>query len=171
MKLPIITTLVIALSFLSVTITEAKVYKWKDAEGIMHYSSTPPKPTEKVSDLKDDLRITDNKAIAHKSQAENKTDTEANKKKQARDKKRKKRNYCNGQRKNLELLKRNLNVKWIEKGKSTKLSAEQREDKLRSLEDSITANCSYGEEAEDRRKHRRSNKPNSKQKQINKPKN
>ncbi|HFC93251.1 MAG TPA: DUF4124 domain-containing protein [Leucothrix mucor] len=169
MKLPIMITLVIALGFLSVTITEAKVYKWKDAEGVMHYSSVPPKPTEKVSDLKDDLRITDNKAVAHKSKAENNTDTEANKKKKNREKKRKKRNYCNGQRRNLELLKRNLNVKWIEKGKSTKLSAEQRKDKLRSLEDSISTNCSYGEEAEDRREHKRSNKPNGKPKQTNKP--
>jgi len=170
MKLPIITTLVIALGFLTVTITEAKVYKWKDAEGVMHYSSTPPKPTEKISELKDDLRITDNKAMAHKPQAEAKTDAEADEKKKARDKKRKKRNYCNGQRKNLALLKRNLNVKWIEKGKSTKLSAEQRKDKLRSLENSISTDCSYGDAGIDRSKEKRSNKPNRSRKNTNRKK-
>ena len=157
MKLPIITTLVIALSFLTVTITEAKVYKWKDAEGVLHYSSTPPKPTEKVSDLKDDLRITDNKAAAHKPQAA-KSAKKANEKKIARDKKRKKRNYCNGQRKNFELLKRNLNVKWIEGGKSKKLSPEQRKNKLRSLEENIRTDCSYGEEAETEGKYYKNNK-------------
>ena len=154
MKLPIITTLIIALGFLTATITEAKVYQWKDATGIMHYSSTPPKPTEKISDLKDDIRITDNKAMAHKSQPETKATT---KNKNTRSKKTRKRNYCDGQRRNLALLKRNLKVKWIENGKSTALSSEQRKDKLRSLEDSINTDCSFAEEAEKNEDNRRSN--------------
>lgn len=157
MKLPIITTLIIALGFLSFAITEAKVYRWKDASGVIHYSSTPPKPTEKVSDLKNDLRITDNKSIAHKNHQE--TTTKKENKKNIRSKKTRKRNYCNGQRRNLALLKRNLKVKWIENGKSIKLSADQRHEKLRSLENSINADCSFGEEGEDNRKHRRGNDP------------
>ncbi|MCK5812958.1 MAG: DUF4124 domain-containing protein [Cocleimonas sp.] len=158
MKLPTITTFIIALSFLTVAITEAKVYQWKDESGVTHYSSTPPRPKEKISDLRDDLRITDNKAIAHKTTQETKSLNEKEKKKNARSKKTKKRNYCDGQRRNLELLKRNINVKWIQNGKSTKLSSEQRNDKLRSLEDSISNDCSFGEEGE-RREQKRNNRP------------
>ncbi len=156
MKLPIITTLIITLSFLVSTVTEAKIYKWKDAAGIIHYSSTPPKPSEKISDLKDDFRITDNKAVAHKNQQGTK---EENKKK-ARSKKTKKRDYCNGQRRNLALLKRNLKVKWIQNGKSIELNPEQRQDKLRSLEDSINNDCSFGEDGQER-EERRKQRPNN----------
>ena len=164
MKLPIITTLIIALSVLTATLTEAKVYKWQDANGVVHYSSSPPKPDEKFSGLKDDLRITDNKSAADKGAEETQKVSEADKKitekKQARSEKERKQNYCDGQRRNLALLKRNLNVKWIENGKSTDLNSEQRNEKLRALEDSISADCTYGEEGEERLKHRQNNSDN-----------
>jgi hypothetical protein len=144
MKLPIITTLVIALGFLAASITDAnKVYKWKDAEGVMHYSSTPPKPTERVSDLKNNLRVTNNKEDTHKPQKETKPRIEKNTKRVSNKAKRLQRQYCNNQRKNLRLLKRKLNVKWIKNGKSNKLNDKQRKDKIRSLENSINADCLY----------------------------
>jgi hypothetical protein len=160
MKLPIIITLAIALSVLTATLTEAKVYKWQDANGVVHYSSAPPKPNEKVSGLKDNLRITDNKSAAHKGAEEMQKDSESNKeitkKKQARSEKERKQNYCDGQRRNFALLKRNLNVKWIENGKSTDLNSEQRNEKLRALEDSISADCTYEEAGEERLKQNNS---------------
>ena len=155
MKLPIITTLIIALSFLVFTLAEAKVYKWKDAEGVVHYSSTPPKPSEKISDLKEDLHITDNKALAHKSQRETKASAKEENNKKSHSQKTKKRNYCNGLRRNLVLLKRNLKVKWVQNGKSTELNAEQRQDKLRSLEESIDNECSFGEDGQEREEEER----------------
>jgi len=164
MKLPIITTLAIALSIATVTLVEAKVYKWQDANGVVHYSSAPPKPNEKVSGLKDDLRITDNKSAAHKGEEETQTDSQTDKKapeqKQARSEKQRKQNYCDGQRRNFALLKRNLKVKWVENGKSTELSSEQRNEKLRTLEDSISADCTYGEAGEESLKHRQENTDN-----------
>ncbi len=152
MKLPIITTVIITLSFLVFTLAEAKVYKWKDAEGIVHYSSTPPKPSEKISDLKEDL------PLAHKSQQETKKE-ENNK--NTRSKRTRKRDYCNGQRRNLALLKRNLKVKWVQNGKSTRLNAEQRQDKIRSLEDSINDDCSFGENRQEREEERRRQSANN----------
>jgi hypothetical protein len=89
--------------------------------------------------------------MAHKNQQETKATTKKENKKNARSKKTKKRNYCDGQRRNLALLKRNLKVKWIENGKSTELNAEQRNDKLHSLEDSINSDCSFGEEGDQRK--------------------
>lgn len=157
MKLPTITTLIITLFFLSPTLTQAKVYTWKDKNGITHYSATPPRPNEKISNLKDDLRITDNKAKAHQAQQTNPKETTPNAEEEAKKERRiatrKKRNYCDGQRKNLALLKRNPNVKWIENGKSTPLTKEQHNDKIRALEDSISTDCSYGDEATERRQH------------------
>ncbi len=158
MQSPTILSLILTLSLLTISTAEAKIYQWKDAAGITHYSATPPKPTEKISDLKDDLRITDNKAVAYKGN-ENKHSTKSSKQKM-RSEKTRKRNFCDGQRRNLALLKRNLKVKWIENGKSTELNAEQRQDKLRELENSISNDCSYGDEAE--RENNRKNKLNEK---------
>jgi hypothetical protein len=164
MKLPIITTLAIALSVLTATLVEAKVYKWQDADGVIHYASTPPKPDEKISGLKDDLRITDNRSAAHKNEQETQNNDEINKKnkeqKQNRNEKERKQNYCDGQRRNLTLLKRNLKVKWIENGKSTELNSEQRNEKLRALEDSISADCTYGKAGEEKLKHQQKNTDN-----------
>ena len=154
MKLPLITTLAIALGFLSVTFTEAKVYKWKDAEGVMHYSSVPPKPTEKITHLKDDLKITDNKAIADDASEEDKPKEKTEEKKERTNGNEdiekanltNKQNFCDGQRKNLELLKRNHKVKWIENGKDTELTADQRKDKIRLLEDSVNNDCNNNDQ-------------------------
>ncbi|HIO93090.1 MAG TPA: DUF4124 domain-containing protein [Leucothrix mucor] len=160
MKLPIITTLIIALGFLSITIAEAKVYTWTDATGVIHYSATPPKPTEKVSNLKDDLRITDNK-IASTKIKEQKEDKTPSKEKQtnhinsdknkAQIKARKKRGFCNSQRKNLNLLSKHKKVNWVQNGESKPLNSEQRRNKIRAIEQSIHANCSYGEDRKNRK--------------------
>lgn len=163
MKLPIITTFAIALSIATVTFVEAKVYKWQDANGVVHYSSSPPKPDEKVSGLKDDLRITDNRSVTSSSEEDQKNNQpkkEIKEQKQARSEKERKQNYCDGQRRNLALLQKNLKVKWVQNGKSVELNSEQRNEKLRALENSISADCTYGEEGEERLKRKQENSDN-----------
>ncbi|MCK5903316.1 MAG: DUF4124 domain-containing protein [Cocleimonas sp.] len=152
MKLPIITTLFIALSFLFITLAEAKVYQWKDAAGITHYSATPPRPNEKISNLKDDIRITDNKSVAYKKRKTSKRTTKQPEKKTEEIKQ----NFCNHQQSNLALLTDNINVKWIEKGKETKLTTKQREDKILLLRQSIKIDCNFNEgQEEDQVQHDR----------------
>lgn len=153
MKRPIIATFAIALGFLSITMTEAKVFTWTDASGVKHYSSVPPRPKEKVSNLSDDLRITDNKSAAPKEKEADKKDsaekkTDANKKANNKTKKlplnqaEVKQHYCDNQQKNLMLLTQNTSVKWIEKGKETKLTDKQRKEKIRSIHKNIAEDCS-----------------------------
>ncbi len=147
MKLPIITTLTLVLFFLGFTFVEAEIFQWKDDTGIIHYSSTPPKPTEKISHLKGNIRFTDNKAMAYKNHQKAKSSPEKDNKKDIRSKKRKKRNYCNGQRRSLLLLK--TKIRHQKKGKSTTLSSKQRKNKIRSLKESIRSRCS----SENSKKH------------------
>ncbi len=146
MKLPINITLLVAVGFLTITTLEAKtkVYTWKDASGEMHYSAFPPKPTEKVSSLKDDMRIPDNKENTDKSLEKDKiTENVVNETQKNRDERNKRLKYCENQYKNIELLKSNKMVKWINKdGKSEILTTEQRKFKLQSLKINIRNNCS-----------------------------
>ena len=165
MKLSIITTLVIAIGFITITVAEAKIYSWTDISGEKHYSSTPPKPTEKVSNLKDDLRLTDNKFAAIKVQIDKKSLDKRTKPERMNGsasplniKTSLKRNLCRSQRRNLGLLKKNRKVNWVQNGKSTTLNSEQRTDKIRILEDSIRMDCSFEEDQRDR-------KPNALKKQ------
>lgn len=158
MKLPLITTLVIAISFLTITIVEAKIYTWKDASGQMHYSATPPKPTEKISNLKDDLQITDNSSIALLSKKKPLSFVKKEKPERINgsdDKSKIKtthtRNLCRSQRRNLSLLEKNRKVNWVKGGKSKRLNSEQRKDQIRILEDSIRMDCSFGGERKDRK--------------------
>jgi hypothetical protein len=148
MKLPTITTCVIALFFLSSTTINAKVYTWKDENGITHYAATPPRPSEKISQLTDDLRLINNKATTqHTKQEESIASTKNDAKKKPHVSKEKNRDYCEEKQKNLILLKKHTQVKWIENGKNTKLSKEQRKDKIHSLEENIRTDCSYNDKA------------------------
>lgn len=158
MKLPTITTLVIAAGFLTITIAEAKIYTWTDGSGEKHYSATPPKPTEKVSNLKDNLQLTDNTFAATKVPKNTKLlEKEAKPERiNGNDNKSKvktssKRNLCRSQRRNLSLLEKNRKVNWVQNGKSKPLNSEQRKDKIRILENSIRMDCSFNEEPRDRK--------------------
>lgn len=146
MKQPIIATFIIALSFLSLTIVEAKVYTWTDDSGIKHYSSVPPRPKEKVSNLSDNLRITDNSSTAPKVEKKQdiaeKKPSKGIKKKRPLNQAEAKQHYCDNQKNNLMLLTENTHVKWIEKGNETQLTNEQRKHKIRDLHKSIAEDCS-----------------------------
>ena len=158
MKLPIITTLVIALCFLTITIAEAKIYTWTDDSGEKHYSATPPKSAERISNLKDDLRIVDNKFAATK--VPKKTESLIKKAKPERIngsdnksevKRSNKRNFCRSQRGNLSMLKKNHKINWVKSGKNKTLNNKQRKDKILILEENIRMNCSFSGERRDRK--------------------
>ena len=141
MKQVIITTLAISFSFLSV-ITEAKIYKWKDAKGQIHYASTPPKPSEKNFELKKDFSFSNKSATTSENKVAIKKDklqeTDSNEAKKTSNKKLE---FCRKEKNNLKLLQQNSTVTWIENGKETPLSGKMLEDKIQVIKENIQTNC------------------------------
>ena len=71
MKKPTIITLSLLALTLSITSIQAKIYKWTDANGAVHYSATPPKANKKskieVKDIEDKIRFAAGKPRASSS--------------------------------------------------------------------------------------------------------
>lgn len=129
-----------ALFFLS--IAEAKVYKWQDEKGQTHYASTPPKSNEKTTIIGKNSLLMQTKPNTNKKTDNNKTLSSTEDKTTFSSKRSKvKRVFCDKKIKNLALLKSNLVVTWIEKGKEIQLSGDSRNDKINALEEDLRDNC------------------------------
>lgn len=145
-----LTTLALVMSIQS----HAKIYKWTDANGQVHYTAQPPAQKKlriKATNIEDEIKSKAGKYRAPKNaektaatdssiksdSEENKSDDElAGPNKQLI-------KYCKGQRNNLAQLKKNFRNIWIDaKGKKTSLTQEQRKEKVALLQDEINSNCS-----------------------------
>lgn len=140
MKRVIITALAISFSALSL-IAEAKIYKWKDDKGQVHYASTPPKPHEKNFDLEKDLSFFSKAATAVPDNVDEKMDEKQKTNHKLKKSSEKRLKFCHQERRNLTLLKKNSTVTWIEKDKETQLSGKLLEDKIQTVEKNIKINC------------------------------
>ena len=150
MKKPTIITLSLITLTLSITSTQAKIYKWTDTNGAVHYSSTPPKTNKKsnlnVKDIEDKIRFAAGKPRASSSKqsiegpvSEGKDEKESSKLAPPSPKLIK---YCKSQRSNLKQLKENFNTTWVSaSGKKALLSQKQRKDKVKEIRKSITTEC------------------------------
>ena len=142
MKRPIIITFMIAASFLMVTITEAQIYKWKDAKGQIHYASTPPRPNEKSSELKKDLSFLSSSPSTSEGNVAKKKDKSQNIDSEETQKTlNKKLDFCSKEKNNLKLLQQNTAVTWLENGKKIPLSGKMIEDKIQVIKESIKTHC------------------------------
>jgi len=149
-------TSLLAVSF-SMTLsmnTHAEIYKWKDANGQVHYSATPPTHKKaKAEDIEGKILMSagkfDPSRVSKKSSDDsdnenknkNDDDTKAENKKEANKPTKQLIDYCKGQRKSLKLLKNNQNIMWEQFGKKTNLSAAQRKQKIKSIKSNITSEC------------------------------
>jgi len=140
-----LTTLALVLSVNA----QAKIYKWTDANGQVHYTAQPPvtkKKASKAVNIEDEIRA---KAGKYRPPAKNttaKSDKDGEEKKSeddlaGPDKKLVK--YCDSQRNNLKQLQKNFRNVWIDiKGKKTNLNQEQRREKVAYLKAKIKEDCS-----------------------------
>ena len=147
MNKPTIITLSLLAFTLSITSIQAKIYKWTDANGAVHYSSTPPKHNKKikVKDIEDKIRYAAGKP---KSTAKN---TERFENPDKQDEKNEDKlappsaqliKYCKTQRSNLKQLKENFNTVYVSpNGKKTLLSQQQRKKKVKEIRKSISTEC------------------------------
>lgn len=132
--------------------TQAKIYKWTDEKGQVHYTATPPPQKNKrikAEDIEDEIRSkagkyrppaksesSDKETVALKSDAKEGEDPKL----EGPDKKLI--NYCKSQRKNLNQLKKNYRNVWVDvKGKKTNLTQEQRKEKVSYLMKRISEDC------------------------------
>jgi len=144
------TTLLLVMSIQS----HAKIYKWTDANGQVHYTAQPPtqkKQRIKATNIEDKIRAQAGKyrapKKAEKTAATDSSDTTDTDEKKSDDElsgpDKQLVKYCDGQRNNLAQLKKNFRNIWIDaKGKKTNLTQEQRKEKVAMLQNEINSNCS-----------------------------
>lgn len=141
-------TTVVSLSALflvfSASLATAKIYKWTDANGSVHYSATPPKQKKiKAQNIEDKIRYAAGKPQYPTESSENKSEDKAEQKDEKLAGPSKKLvSYCKQQRTNLRQLKDNFNTKWVDpSGKETLLTQKQRKDKVKEIKKSIVSGC------------------------------
>jgi len=145
------------MSFLSVlTLTfgmnaYAKIYKWVDSKGVVHYSATPPKTKKiakkKVKDIETKIRFAAGKSKTVKNKVKKKASKTNKVVKENNDSElsppdQKLVDYCKTQKLNLAAIKRNFRNVWIDpSGKRTKLNQQQRQEKVDYLKSRIKQDC------------------------------
>jgi len=150
---------ILLMTFLSVlTLTfgmnaHAKIYKWVDAKGVVHYSATPPKTKKiakkKVKDIENKIRFAAGKSksvknnVKHKAVKTNKAVKEQeNNDSELSPPSKKLVDYCKTQKLNLKALKGNFRNVWVDpSGKKTKLNQKQRQEKVDYLKNRIKQDC------------------------------
>ena len=139
-----------SLLLLSVTSTNAQIYKWKDASGQINYTALPAPKGISAETIEEKIRSAANlpngstksesSRVKPLSQMLDDEDREALKEEKTKVPN-ELINYCSKQRVNLSLLKRNTKVNWIENGKKTPLTDEQRLDKISVIQSALDKDC------------------------------
>jgi len=145
-----ILTSITSLALLMSVNVQAKIYKWTDANGQVHYTAQPPaqkKLRVKAKNIEDKIRANAGKyrpPTKTKVAATDTDDTSENKS----DEKLSGPNaqlvkYCDSQRNNVKQLRKNFRNVWIDaNGKKTSLDQKQRKEKVAMLEAKIKTDCS-----------------------------
>jgi hypothetical protein len=150
MNKPTIISLSLLAITLSVTTIQAKIYKWTDANGSVHYSATPPKLNKKskldVKDIEDKIRYAAGKprVSTSKKTIEGPVSKDTNKKDEDKlsPPSSKLIKYCKSQRSNLKQLKENFNTTWVSaSGKKALLTQTERKNKVKDIRKKISTEC------------------------------
>lgn len=154
MKKLILMTCISALTLTFSLSSHAKIYKWTDAKGVVHYSATPPvtkkKAKQEVKNIESEIRMAagkpqsspaDNNNTQKNEDEENEQETDDSESElSAPDKKLI--DYCKTQKNNLANLKNNFRNVWVDtSGKKTKLDQKQRQEKVDYLKSRIKNDC------------------------------
>ena len=127
--------------------SQAEIYKWTDAKGVIHYSAQKPTQQKiKSENIEDQIRFAAGKhQVASRKTSQTQDTKKSNNSKtktQLAGPSAKLVSYCKSQRKNLAQLKENYRNLWKSKdGKTSRLNQKQRQDKVNQIQKSITAEC------------------------------
>lgn len=130
----------------------AKIFKWTDSEGKVHYSATPPKDTkEKAENIEDKIKFNIGKTQPTKShhtsasKPEKKGDANNNqpaaKEKYSEDTSKARVAYCNGLKRNIHTLESSKNVNLAEEGKLKPLNTKEIGERLAKEKSNLEKNC------------------------------
>ncbi|CAA6817497.1 MAG: Unknown protein [uncultured Thiotrichaceae bacterium] len=162
-----ITKISIALLVLtSSSVVSAKIYKWVDDQGQMHYTQRPAPIGKDATNIERKIRIaadlptsssvktTKPKAGKYGSEAKPRQQTKAKKeavvtkppedkqaKNSAEEYEKKLAEYCEKQTANLEALNSDTPIAWQNEGKTKLLSNTERKEKINAINTSINENC------------------------------
>jgi len=132
-------------ALLSTMNSQAEIYKWTDAKGVTHYSAQKPIQKEiKSENIEDKIRFSLGKyqASSQKQSKDSAESKDSKNKTQLAGPNAKLVSYCKTQRKNLAQLKKNYRNLWKDKdGKTSRLDQKQRQQKVKKIQKSITAEC------------------------------
>lgn len=122
---------------------QAEIYKWKDEQGQVHYSATPPpSKTIDLENISDDISLrsgkpsqlnTNTDKLADKPHSDSNANTSNNHTKQS--------NYCNHQKQALQTLKENEFVKWKSDDQDIILEGDMKAQKINELSQEIDQYC------------------------------
>lgn len=149
MKKIILMTCISALTLTFSFNSQAKIYKWTDSKGVVHYSATPPTTKEEsrksIKNIESKIRLAAGKYKPNKKElAKNKQagDEQENKNSELSPPDKQLVDYCKSQKNNLKNLKNNFRNVWIDaSGKKTKLNQKQRQEKVDHLKNRIKKDC------------------------------
>lgn len=132
--------------------SSAKIYKWTDSNGQVHYSAQPPVQKEKrikSENIEDKIRANagkyrppSNTKVARTTNNDASQSSSDNTDNELSGPNKKLIKYCNNQRKNVKQLKKNFRNVWVDvKGNKTSLTQEQRKEKVALIESKIKTDC------------------------------
>lgn len=160
--LTLTSTVVLLMTFASTA--PAKIFKWVDANGQLHYTERPAPPGSKAENIEDKIRIAailkrkgkreerfsylqkNKQDMLDNSEHEKEDiplrDKIANKQKADEDNYREQLNsYCKSQRANLKQLQSGNPIAWEENGETKLLTGDQKKTKISAISTSVTKNC------------------------------
>ena len=130
----------------------AKIYKWTDSEGKVHYSATPPNDTKtKAENIEDKIKFNIGKAqtasndsdskteSATKAEDSNENSTSENKYSEETSKARVA--YCNGLKRNIHTLKTSKKINIAEGDNLKPLNSKQIKERLAKEQSNLEKNC------------------------------
>lgn len=130
---------------LGVQTAQAEIYKWKDANGKMQYTQTPPPPSVKSDNIEDDIKMAAGKASKSANQTKTASEEEdediANARIKGKENEKQHVAFCEQQKSALKQLLANPVIRWKDENGERVLTAKERREKITTFENTVETMC------------------------------
>lgn len=139
------------LLMLSVPSVHARIYKWTDTGGKIHYSETPPPDGQQFNEINTapvpqssdeaDRQLQD--TLKRQQESEKQEDAEKNKEKEQAARQAKMDQFCDQARENLSKLENGMarRLAIVENGEVARMTEDERQAKIAEIQKTISKNC------------------------------
>lgn len=168
---------IVLLVLITSSMATAKIYKWTDEKGVVHYTQRPAPVGKEATDIERKIRIAADlptaslkkntplqqgkygklatvdakpkpKSDAKEEDTTAKTSEDEHAENSNEEYEKKLREYCKKQTANLQALNSDTPIAWQDEGKTQLLSNDERKGKIDAIEKSLQDNCSPKKDAE-----------------------